>query len=132
MQYSIDINNSRLDTIETLIGVTPILKIMEGSKPVSCSDPEVGQTVLATIDLPNDWMLPASNGVKEKSGTWNDLSADASGTASYFRIFDTAGDCKMQGTVGTNIGVDLSVDSVQFTAGQTFVINNFKIISGNR
>ncbi len=35
----------------------------------------VSGTVLATINLPSDWMAAASGGVKSMSGTWTDSSA---------------------------------------------------------
>jgi hypothetical protein len=69
----------------------------------------------------------AGSGAKAKSGTWQDASADASGTAAHFRIHDSAATtCHMQGTVGTS-GTDMIVDTVSFTATQAFTINAFTL-----
>ncbi len=76
-------------------------------------------------------MAAASAGSKAKSGTWQDTSADNTGTAAHFRIYDSGGTtCHLQGTVGTS-GTDLVVDSTSFTAGQSFTISSFTLTDGN-
>jgi len=130
LQFSAAVRNARLDAIETTIGATAVLKIRSGSVPADCATADAG-TVLATLTLPSDWMAAASGGSKAKSGTWQDTSADASGTAAHFRIYDSGGTvCGLQGTVGVGSG-DLQVDSVSFTAGQSFSITGFTITDGN-
>lgn len=130
IQYSVTVNNARLDAIETAISTAPILRIRTNAVPANCAAADAG-SVLATLTLPSDWMLAASGGSKAKSGTWQDTSADASGTAAHFRIYDSAGTvCHIQGTCGTS-GTDMILDSVSFTAGQSFTINTFTITAGN-
>jgi hypothetical protein len=132
MQYSIAVRNARLDVVETTIGLGPILHIRTGAPPVNCAAADSG-TVLATVNLPSDWMAAASGGSKSKSGTWQDLSADAAGTAGHFRIKDGAGTaCHMQGTVGmTGSGADMIVDNTNFATGQVFTVANFTLTAGN-
>lgn len=131
LQYSIAVNNAKLDAIETAIGATAILKIRTGAVPADCAAADSG-TVLATLSLPADWMAAASAASKAKSGTWQDASADASGTAAHFRVYDSGGTvCGMQGTYGTS-GTDMIGDSVNFTAGQSFTITSFTITAGNQ
>lgn len=121
MQWSVAVRNALLDAFETAIGTSAILKIFTGSPPADCAAANSG-TVLATINLPSDWMGAASSGVKEKAGTWQDTSADNSGTAGHFRLYASNGTtCHMQGTCGTS-GADMILDSVNFTAGQSFTI----------
>ena len=130
LQFSAAVRNARLDAIETTIGATAVLKIRSGSVPADCATADAG-TVLATLTLPADWMAAASGGSKAKSGTWQDSSADASGTAAHFRIYDSGGTvCGLQGTVGVGTG-DLQVDSTSFTSGQSFTITGFTITDGN-
>lgn len=130
LQFSAAVRNARLDAIETTIGATAVLKIRSGSVPADCATADAG-TVLATLTLPSDWMAAASAGSKAKSGTWQDTSADATGTAAHFRIYDSGGTvCGLQGTVGVGSG-DLQVDSVSFIAGQSFSITGFTITDGN-
>ena len=124
IQFSVAVANAMLDQIETTIGATAVLKIRSGAAPATCATADAG-TVLATLTLPADWMAAASSGSKAKSGTWQDASADATGTAAHYRLYASDGStCHQQGTVGTS-GSDLIVDSVSFTAGQSFTINSF-------
>ena len=130
IQLSTSVRNARLDAIETTVGVSAVLKIRSGAAPANVGTADRG-TVLATLTLPSDWMAAASGGSKAMSGTWQDASADATGTAAHFRIYASDGTtAHMQGTVGTS-GTDMIVDSTSFTAGQSFTINSFTLTDGN-
>ena len=130
LQFSAAVRNARLDAIETAIGTSAVLKIRTGSAPADVATADSG-TVLATLSLASDYMAAASSGSKAKSGTWEDTSADATGTAAHFRIYASDGTtAHMQGTVGTS-GTDMIVDSVSFTAGQAFTISAFTLTDGN-
>lgn len=67
------------------------------------------------------------------SGTWQDTSADATGTAGYFRIYDSSGTvCHMQGDVTvTGGGGKMTVQNVSFAAGQSFTVTGFTLTAGN-
>ncbi|MCA8906131.1 MAG: hypothetical protein KDA43_15170 [Hyphomonas sp.] len=132
LQVSVAVQNARLDAIESTIGTDAVLKIFDGSLPADCGTADAG-TVLATLALPTDYMAAASSGSKAKSGTWEDTSADASGSADYFRLYASDGTtCHMQGTVtGTGGGGDMEVDNINFAAGQNFEVTSFTITDGN-
>lgn len=132
IQFSVAVRNAQLDAIETTIGTSAILKIRTGSAPANCAAADSG-TVLATINLPSDWMANASSGSKAKSGTWEDTIADNSGTAAHFRIYDSGGTvCGIQGTVTvTGGGGDLTLDNTSINAAQDVIINTFTITRGN-
>lgn len=132
LQYSVAVRNAKLDAVETTIGVSAILKIRTGAAPATCATADSG-TVLATCNLPSDWMAAAASGAKAKSGTWEDTSADATGTAAHFRLYASDGTtCGAQGTVTVTAGGgDMTVDSVSFTAAQAFTITGFTLTSGN-
>ena len=130
IQLSTTVRNARLDQIETTISTSAILKIRTGAAPANCGTADSG-TVLATLNLPSDWLGAAASGVKSKAGTWQDTSADNTGTAAHFRVYDSGGTtCHIQGTVGTSAS-DLIVDSTSFTAGQSFTISQFDLTDGN-
>lgn len=132
LQYSVAVRNARLDAVETAIGVSAILKIRTGAVPANCAAADSG-TVLATCNLPSDWMAAAASGAKAKSGTWEDASADAAGTAAHFRLYASDGTtCHAQGTVtATGGGGDLTVDNVVFAAGQAFTISGFTLTAAH-
>jgi len=132
IQLSVSVRNARLDAIEATISTTPILRIRSGAAPADCATADSGD-VLATLNLPSDWMAAASSGSKALAGTWEDTSADATGTAAHFRIYDS-GDvaCHLQGTVtATGGGGDMEVDNTSFAAGQSFTISSFTLTDGN-
>ena len=131
LQFSTSVRNGQLDGTETTIGTSAIIRIRTGSVPANCAAADSG-TVLATITCPSDWMAAASGGTKDKLGTWTDSSADATGTAAHFRIYDSTGTtCHIQGTVtATGGGGDLTVDNTSFATGQSFTINTFTWTAG--
>lgn len=130
VQLSTGVRNARLDQIEATIGVSAIMRIFSGSPPANCAAADSG-TVLAELTLPSDWMAAASGGNKALSGSWTDASANNTGTAGHFRVYDNGiTTCHIQGTVGTS-GTDMIVDSVSFTAGQSFTVNSFTLTDGN-
>jgi hypothetical protein len=108
------------------------MKIRSGSVPANCGSADIG-TVLATLNLPADWMAAASGGAVSLAGTWQDASADATGTAGHFRIYRSDGTtCEMQGTVtATGGGGDLTLSSTSIVSGGSVTITNFTITEGN-
>lgn len=132
LQYSVAVRNAQLDAIESTIGVSAVLKIRTGAAPANVATADSG-TVLATLTLPSDWMAAASGGSKAKSGTWEDASADATGTAAHWRLYASDGTtCHAQGTVtATSGGGDMEVDNTSFSAGQAFTVTTFTITAGN-
>lgn len=131
-QESVAVRNARLDAIETTIGTSALMRLRTGAPPADCATADSG-TVLATLTLPSDWMAAASAGSKAKSGTWQDASADATGTVAHFRIYDNAGTtCHMQGTVtATGGGGDMTVDNTSIVILQTVTITGFTVTAGN-
>lgn len=132
VQLSTAVRNAELDAIETAVGASAVLKIRTGAQPATCATADSG-TVLATCNLPADWMAAASGGSKPLSGSWQDASADGTGTAAHFRLYASDGvTCHMQGSVTlTGGGGDMTVDSVNFTAGQQFTVIAFTLTAGN-
>lgn len=122
-----DIRNARADVTETTIGTSPIMRIYAGTVPANEGASLGAATLLSEITLPSNWMADAAAGVKAKSGTWQDASADGTGTATFYRIFESTGATpKWQGTVsGTGGGGDMTVDNVSFVTGQQFTIVTF-------
>ena len=132
INYSTAVRNAKLDAVETAIGTSAILRIRTGTKPATCASADTG-TVLVTMNLPSDWMAAAASAAKSKTGTWTDTSADATGTAGHFRIYDSAGTtCHIQGSVtATGGGGDMTLDTTSITAGGTVTVSTFTLNAGN-
>jgi hypothetical protein len=130
-QFSTAARNAWLDAIEAAIGTGAILRIRSGAAPANCAAADTG-TVLATLNLPSDWLAAASGGSKALSGTWQDLTADATGTAAHFRIYDSGGTvCHIQGTITvTGGGGDMQLATVSVSAGLIVEVSSFTLTAG--
>lgn len=130
MQYSVAVNNARLDAIETTTGASAKLYIYSGAAPANCAAADTG-TLLATLNLPADWMANASAASKALAGSWTGTaSAGSAATPTFFRIKDNAGTtCHIQGTAGIGSG-ELQVNGT-ITSGQTFTVSSFTINAAN-
>jgi hypothetical protein len=128
-QFSVRCRNAALDAVETTIGASPTLEIRSGAPPANCAASATG-TVLATLPLPADWAAAASGGAKALLGTWQDISADAAGTAGHFRV-NAGAACDIQGTVtATGGGGDMTLDNVVLAAAQQVTVTAFTINAG--
>ena len=131
IQLALTVRNGLLDYIETAIGASAVLKIRSGSAPADCAAADAG-TVLATLNLPADWMAAAAAGSKAMSGTWQDTSADAAGTAGHFRLYTSGATCMLQGTITvTGGGGDMTLDNTVLAAGQEFSVTQFTLNAPN-
>lgn len=129
LQYSVAVNNARLDAVESTTGTAAILEIRTGAAPANCAAADSG-TLLVSITLPSDWMNAAASASKTKLGTWS-AAAAAAGTAAHFRLKNSAGTtCHAQGTVGTS-AADLIVDNTSIASGQTVTVNTFTLNAAN-
>lgn len=130
MQYSVAVNNARLDAIESTTGVSAKLNIYSGSAPANCAAADTG-TLLATLNLPSDWMAAASAGVKALAGSWTGTASGGSAaTPTHFRIKDSTNTtCHIQGTAGIGSG-ELQVNGT-ITNGQTVTVSSFSITAAN-
>jgi hypothetical protein len=129
LQYSVGVNNARLDSIETTIGTSAKLRIYTGSAPADCAAAATG-TLLVEMALPSDWMAAASGASKVKAGTWTGV-ASGTGTAGYFRIVDNAGTVTgLQGTAGMS-GTDLILNNSSIATSQAVTVDSFSLSTGN-
>lgn len=129
LQYSVAVNNARLDAVESTAGTAVKLRLYTGSVPANCAASEVG-TLLVEMVLPSDWMSAASSGVKAKLGTWSG-TAVATGTAAHFRIYDSAGTtCHTQGTAGMS-ATDMILDNSSIATSQVVTANTFSLTAAN-
>lgn len=109
----------------------------DGTRPGDADADEAGGgTILAQITLPTPaFAASAVGGSIAKSGTWQDPSANATGTANWFRMYDSAlttgpssTAVRMDGTVGLNTGqFDLAFDNINFTAGDPITVDTFPV-----
>lgn len=123
------LRNAMLDEITTKIDAgagAGTVKIYDGSVPADESTALSGNTLLATLTCSDPSSAAASGGVLTLSSITDDSSADATGTASFFRVQDSNSVVVMQGSVGTS-GADMNFSTVSFVAGQPVSITSWTI-----
>lgn len=125
LQASAAVRNARAQSVETTIGTSAVLRIRTGAPPANVAAADSG-TVLATLNLPSDW-LSTSGGVASLLGTWQDTSADGTGTAGHFRLYASDGTtAHLQGTVtATGGGGDMTLNNTSIASGQQVTVTSF-------
>lgn len=115
------------DAVTTLInaGTPPgLLRIYSGTIPTDANTALGAQVLLGTLTMANPAFAAAAAGVATAGAIASDTSADATGTASFFRILNAAGVCILQGSVGTS-AADLVLSSTAITLGGTIAVSAF-------
>jgi hypothetical protein len=132
LQLSTTVRTARVAAIETAVGGTALMKLLTGSMPANPAAADTGSTV-CSFALPADYLDTPTGGTVGKNGTWQETSADGSGTVGYFRIYNNTGaTCHMQGTcTNTSGGGDLELQNVIINAGQQVTISSFVLTDGN-
>jgi hypothetical protein len=106
----------------------PELRIYSGTKPADVNAALSGNTLLAALLMDASAAFgAASSGVATAAAITSDTSADATGTATFFRMGQvTTGTFtpEIQGEVGTS-GSDLNLSSTSITAGGTVSVSSF-------
>lgn len=135
MRKSLAVRNAQLDALEATIGTSAILRLRSGAQPAASGN-EIGAssgTVIATMQLPSDWMGNAAAGLKQKLGTWSDTAADAAnaGGAMHWEIVASNGTTKhLDGTVTvTGGGGEVQLQNLNIAVGQPVEITAFDLSS---
>jgi hypothetical protein len=96
---------------------TGYIRIYSGTIPVSADAALSGNTLLAELRFAAAAFPAAAAGVITAGAITGDAAADATGTATFFRTFDSGGAVvKWQGTVGTATS-DMIINSTAIQAG---------------
>jgi hypothetical protein len=116
-----------LDTITTAIGANGLLRIYDGSRPASGG---AATTLLAQLALSATAAPAASGGVLTFNAITQDASADATGTATWFRVTTSGGAFVIDGSVSTS-GSDLNLTSTSIVTTQPVSVTSFVITEAN-
>jgi hypothetical protein len=125
--YVAAVRNRQLDGITTEVGASGLLRIYSGTRPATGG---TETTVLAELTCNATFAPAASGGVLTLNAITADSSANATGTATWFRILTSGAVAKIDGDVGTS-GSDLNLNSTSITSGGTVSVTSFTITAGN-
>ena len=127
LSYSTTLRDAQLDAITSTVGASGLLNIYSGTRPATGG---TATTRLAQLTC-NATVAPASSGgVLTLNSITADSSANATGTATWFRITTSGGTAVIDGDVGTS-GSDLNLNSTSITSGGTVSVTSFTITCGN-
>ena len=118
--------NAAADAVVDLVDVggAGSLRIYSGTAPADANAALSGNTLLAQLTMSATAFGSASSGVATAAAITQDSSADATGTATFFRVLSGGGTVVMQGEVGTS-GSDLNLNSTAISAGAAVSVSSF-------
>ena len=122
IKLSNTLRSNRADEITSYAGASAILKILSGTQPAGGG---AETTVLAQLTCNATFAPAASNGVLTLNSITADSSANASGTATWFRIYQSDGTTfVLDGDVSTTAAAtgDLQLDDVAIVLGGTVAL----------
>lgn len=132
VKYSTTLRNAQLDVItgSSGVGASGILRIYSGTRPANVAAAITG-TLLAQLTLNATFAPAAASGVLTANAITGDTSADATGTATHFRIFKSDGTTAViDGDVSTS-GADLNLTSTSIVATEPVNVTSLVITRGN-
>jgi len=116
-----------LDALTTAVGASGKIRIYDGTRPATGG---TATTLLAELPCSATFAPAASGGVLTLNAITSDTSADATATATWFRILTSGNTAVIDGSVGTS-GADLNLNTTSIVAGATVAISSFTITAGN-
>jgi len=128
--YAVTLRNQQLDLITTRAGTSAILRIYSGTQPATGG---AETTILAELVCNASAFAPAaSSAVLTLNAISDDASADATGTASWFRIQSSGATHVLDGTVtATGGGGDMQLSTTSIVAGARISITSATITRNN-
>lgn len=128
--YASALRNAKLDAITTFAGNAALLRIYNGTQPATGG---TATTLLAELTCGTPFAAGASGGVLTLGSITQDSSANATGTATWFRIVKSDGTTHvMDGTVtATGGGGDMTLSTTSVVSGQPVQVTSFTITDNN-
>ena len=130
------LQRNRLDEITAIIDAgagAGRIRIYDGSRPANADTAVGAQTLLAELTF-SATSFPAASGTPGSmtaNAITDDSAADATGTATWFRVVDDSTGVAMDGDVGTS-GSDLNLNSVAIAIGIRVSISSMVLTAGNQ
>jgi len=125
------LRNSRLDAITSRAGSNALLRIYSGTRPATSG---AETTILAQLTCNATFAPAASGGVLTLNAITSDTSANATGTATWFRILASDGTTiVLDGSVSTVAAGtgDLQLDDTAIVLGGTVAVSSGTFTEGN-
>lgn len=104
-----------------------LLRIYDGTQPTDADTAIGAQVLLAELTMNATAFAGASSGSAAANAITSDSSANAAGTATWFRLLKSDGTTViMDGSVGTS-GANLNLNSVAISSGAAVAVSSFTV-----
>lgn len=121
------LRNAMLDAITSTAGGSALLRIYDGTRPATGG---TATTLLAELTCNATFAPAASGGVLTLNSITSDSSANATGTATWFRLVTSGATFVLDGSVGTS-GADLNLNTTSIVSGAAVSVTSATITAGN-
>lgn len=126
--YNVTLRNNQLAQITALAGASAFLRIYDGTRPATGG---AATTLLAELTCNATFAPAPSGGVLTLNAIAADTSADASGTATWFRIVSSGATHIMDGSAGAAATDLILSPSAVITATGNVSVSSAVITAGN-
>ena len=125
------VRNAQLDALNTQIGASARLRIYSGTRPANANTAITTQTMLVELTCNATAFAAAASGGVLTANAISNGTAAATGTASFFRLWQSNGTTAiMDGDVAAS-GADLNLNNTSIATGQTVSVTAFTITDGD-
>lgn len=128
IRFSTAALNAFLDTLNTTLGTSSLLRFYSGTKPATADAALSGNTLLAELTLNATEFQAASGRVAVANSIGSDLSANATGTCTFASFVKSDGTRVIDLTVGEAAdSADITVNNKSFQAGAAVEVTSFSL-----
>lgn len=125
------VRNAQLDALSSQAGASARLRIYNGTRPANANTAITSQTMLVELTCNASGFAAAASGGVLTANAISNGTAAATGTASWFRLWQSNGTTAiMDGDVST-AGADLNLNNTSIATGQTVSVSSFTITDGD-
>ncbi len=125
---AVGLRNARLDAITSFAGASALLRFYDGTRPATGG---AATTLLAELVCNATFAPAASGGTLTLNAIASDAAANATGTATWFRLVKADGTTHVtDGNIGTS-GSDINLNTVFIVSGGPVGQASFVITEGN-
>lgn len=125
------VRNALMDAITTAAAGSGFIRIYDGTQATDANTAVGAQVLLAELTCNATFAPAASSGAITLNAITSDSSANATGTASWFRLVKSNGTTViMDGSVGTGTH-DLVINSTAISSGAAVAVTSAVFTAGN-
>lgn len=125
------VRNAQLDALNSQTGTSAKLRIYNGTRPANANTAITSQTMLVELTCNATAFAAAASGGVLTANAISNGTAAATGTASWFRLWQSNGTTAiMDGDVSTT-GADININNTSIATGQTVSVSSFTVTDGD-